>query len=308
MGNMRIVKSRKESDELMLFRSLNSRMELETKDMNQFWKLEKGFEGELKFDSLIERLPNDGLIVNDLLLEVSGTLFQIDSLFIFLDSIYLFEIKNFEGDFYIENNIWYTRAGKEIKDPLSQVKRSESLFRRYLQQLRTTFTIKSYLVFVNPEFTLYQAPLNDTIVFPTQLNQLIKNLSIVPSKTYDKHLQLASRILADHQTKSPYTRLPKYSCEQLNKGILCSSCRSIDTYLSCGKLICHDCGFTEVIDSSIVRSTEEYMLLFPDRKLTTNAIWEWCRVVESKKTIRRVMSKNYNMVGHGKASFYISEN
>lgn len=233
---MRIVKPRKESDELLLFRSLNSRMELETKDLNQFWKLEKGFEGELKFDSLVVKLPNDGLIVNDLLLEVSGTLFQIDSLIIFLDSIYLFEIKNFEGDFYIENEIWYTRAGKEIKDPLSQVKRSESLFRRYLQQLRTNFTINSYLVFVNPEFTLYQAPLNDTIIFPSQLNRLINHLSIVPSRTFDKQMQLTSKLLADHQTKSPYTRLPNYGYEQLNKGILCRSCCSIDTHLRSGKL------------------------------------------------------------------------
>lgn len=303
---MRIIKPHMESDELRLFRSLNSRMSLEVKDQQQYWNLEKGNEGELMFDSFIEKVANSGLILNDLLLEVNGTLFQIDSLHIFQETIYLFEIKNYEGDFYIENSLWYTRSGTEIKDPLSQVTRCESLFRRYLQQLRLPFNIKAHLIFVNPEFTLYQVPLNETIIFPSQLQQLIKNLHSVPSKISEKQLQLAKKLLTDHQTMSPYTRLPIYNYEELEKGILCRSCLSVDTHLCSGKITCHACDYVEDVDSSIMRNAEEFKLLFPDNKITTNGIRDWCRVVESRKTIKRVLTKNFLRVGHGKHTYYVS--
>lgn len=45
-----LLKSRKESEELLVFRSLYSRMRLSEKVMNHWINLEKGFAGEVLFD------------------------------------------------------------------------------------------------------------------------------------------------------------------------------------------------------------------------------------------------------------------
>lgn len=56
-------------------------------------------------------------IVNDLLLEHQHTMFQIDSLLFSRDLIYLFEVKNYEGNFYIEGDKWHSNDQEEIKNP-----------------------------------------------------------------------------------------------------------------------------------------------------------------------------------------------
>jgi hypothetical protein len=63
-------KERIESEELKLFRSLNNRMVLLSKEKKIYLYLEKGYKGEVIFDQLTERLdPKKFLILNDLRLE-----------------------------------------------------------------------------------------------------------------------------------------------------------------------------------------------------------------------------------------------
>ncbi|WP_347814365.1 nuclease-related domain-containing protein [Alkalihalobacillus sp. LMS39] len=150
-------------------------MQLSEKVQQYFYNLDKGLAGEKLFDSMTETIMCDCLILNDLLLKYNNTTFQIDSLIIFQDCIYMFEVKNFEGDFYYESERFYKTPNSEMNNPLNQLMRSESLFRQQLQSLQVTILLHAYVVFINPEFTLYQAPLNKPFIFPTQLNRFIKN-------------------------------------------------------------------------------------------------------------------------------------
>ncbi|WP_342432073.1 hypothetical protein [Neobacillus sp. FSL H8-0543] len=45
-------------------------------------------------------------------------------------------------------------------------------------------------------------------------------------------------------------------------------------------------------------------LLFLDKKITTNIVYEWCQVVESEKMIRRILKKNFKAIGPGKYCYY----
>jgi hypothetical protein len=69
-------------------------------------------------------------------------------------------------------------------------------------------------------------------------------------------------------------------------------------------LVCDKCGNQEEIDSAILRSAEELKLLFPNRKITTRTIQEWCVVISSKKIIRRVLLENYKGIGFGKGFYF----
>jgi hypothetical protein len=111
-------KSRKEKDELIILRSLNARLLLSEEEKKTLYRLEKGYEGEVMFDLLTEQLPDEKLILNDLLLEVNGTKFQIDTTLITQDKIYLFEVKNFEGDYDYNNGNFESHYGNEIIETL----------------------------------------------------------------------------------------------------------------------------------------------------------------------------------------------
>jgi hypothetical protein len=133
-------------------------MDLDLKEKNHFENLVKGYEGEKRFDNWLKGSESDGLLLSDLLFETNNTFFQIDSLYFTPHTIYLFEVKNYTGDFFVEGEKWYSSSRLEIKNPLFQLKRNESLFRRLLQENKFTFSVEAYVVFVNPEFHLYQAP------------------------------------------------------------------------------------------------------------------------------------------------------
>ncbi len=300
-----IIKQREEPVELKYLRLLNSRLSLSEEKKAAFWSIVKGFKGEEAFDELSGQLFDNYLVVNDLFLKHNNTFFQLDTLIIAADTIYLFEIKNYEGDYLIENDLWYSIPKTEIKNPLLQLARSESLFRQLISDLGFSHSIKSYLVFINPQFTLYQVPLNMPIIFPTQLKRFFENLKINKKKINDRHFKLAYLLQSCHVRDNYPLQIPNYNYNELLKGMSCNTCHSIinketDRTVECGK-----CGRSEKIEDAILRSIEEFSFLFPDKKITTNTIYDWCKTIKSKKTIRKVLSKHFILHGHMHSSYYV---
>ena len=304
-------KTRSEPLKLKIFKSLNARDELVEKDENYYRSLQKGYEGEKIFDKWLEAegLPSNFPILNDLLFEVNNTKFQIDSSLISSNTLYFFEVKNFDGDYVIKGDQWYSLSGTEIKNPLHQLKRSETLFRKLLQEFGFNLQVKAYLVFVNPDFLLYQAPLKEPIIFPSQLKRFLGKLNTNTLPLRNRHSKLPEKLLDNHLIESPYSQLPTYSYEKLEKGILCGSCNSFLRRESSKEkiLICHNCGSGESIESAVLRSIEEYQNLFPNEKLTTNVIYEWCKIIESKKTVWRILSANFKQIGNCRATYYVKK-
>lgn len=220
-------RERRESDELKIFRLLNYRSVLPSKEKLFYANLEKGFKGEVMFDQLTEGLdPNKFLILNDLLLETNSTTFQIDSFLISQGTHFPCEVKNFEGDFYYKTDQFFAMNDTVIQNPLDQIKKSDTLLLQFLQKKKYSISLKSNVFFVNPSFTLYQAPLDKPIIYPTQLAKYFEKLNKRSSILTDDHYKLAEDLVKEHKTISPYTRLPQYDYYQLKKGPSCMLCHS----------------------------------------------------------------------------------
>ncbi|MBU9722342.1 MULTISPECIES: nuclease-related domain-containing protein [Bacillaceae] len=300
-----LLKERTESDELLIMRYLNRRMKLDEKEKFRYMNLEKGYEGEVKFDELLENLQEERFVINDLLLELNNSYFQIDTLIISQGIIHLIDIKNFEGDCYLESDkLFSVKTGWEYKNPINQLKRSETLFSQLLKKLKYTYLIKSSVVFINPEFTLYQASMDQPIILPSQVNRFIKELNNTPSKLNYSDKELAQKLISLHQPKNPFHRLPNFSYEQLQKGVYCNHCFSFLMLIKNHSFVCKNCGNHEKIKKVILRHTKEYQLLFPDRKITTNNIFEWCNVELNQSTVYRVLKENYTAFGKKKNTYY----
>ncbi|WP_404329687.1 nuclease-related domain-containing protein [Mesobacillus maritimus] len=297
-------KSRTETKELQALKYLNTRMNLSVKDKQHYLNLKKGFEGEVMFDLLTETLQCECLILNDLLFKVNNTLFQIDSLIICSETLYLFEVKNYDGDYLYESDKFYTKNNTEIINPLHQLGRNEALLRQLLDKLGCRLPINSSVVFISPEFTLYQAPIDKPIIFPTQINRYLKTLNNTPSKINTKHRMLADKLISLHLVDSPYTQLPTYKYQQLRKGISCVKCDSLSISVEGTKCFCKECGEEELITYSVMRSVREIKLLFPDQKITTNIVHDWCKVITCRKKISRILGKNLKVTNVRRWSSY----
>lgn len=94
---------------------------------------------------------------------------------------------------------------KEISNPLNQIRRNETLFQQILQKHGLeNKTITSSVVFINPEFTLYQAPLTLPFIFPTQIQRSLKRINHHSSKANKFQKQLAGKLTSLHINKSPF--------------------------------------------------------------------------------------------------------
>lgn len=298
-----IKKPRSVPKELMMSRSLNARMDLLGEEK---WRLEKGFAGEVKFDSLTDDLlHNKCWIINGLWLKSGDSVFQIDKVMIFQKKIYLTDVKNYEGDYHYDAEGRIKKGDTFIRDPLNQLQRAETLFRQIHQQYGFNFNIESYIVYINPEFTLYNAPPNHSVILPTQVNKFLKKLNTEYSKLNEGHENLANLLVSLDLVDSPYSTYPQYSYEGLRKGIISSSSHTLSTSLDGNMIVCGESGSVELVDVAVLRSVRELLMLFPEMKITTNLVYEWCGGIINRKRIYRVLRKNFSINGHGKYSYYM---
>ncbi|UII55857.1 NERD domain-containing protein [Cytobacillus spongiae] len=290
-------KSREKTKELLIYESLNVRMKLEQKEKQNFIHLKKGFEGEMLFDSHLEVLEGDCLIFQDLLFQWNSSLFQVDTLLMTTNSIYLFEVKNYEGDFVYENDRLFKKPKIEVTNPLNQLNRSELLLRQLLKHLGCKVPIHAYIVFIHPEFTLYQTPLDKPFIFSNQLNRFLNTLSLNPSREGTEPLKkLADMLVERHIRNSPYSRTPAYQYDELQKGLICNKCHSFSISLNKTISVCHNCHYEEPLVDSVIRHIEEFQHLFPMKKITTKEVSEWCKIVPPKK-IRNILKEHFTRFG-----------
>jgi len=301
-----ILKERAESEELLKMRSLNTRMELTQEEKFHFFNLEKGYEGETKFDQKAESLQEERYIINDLMLKINNSYFQIDSTFISQEGIRLLDVKNFEGDFCIEKDRFYAiKTGREYKNPIEQLNKCTSQFRQLLRDLKLNYLVEAFVIFINPEFTLYNTQIDYPIILPNQVDRFFRNINNTPSKLNEGHEKLAKQLISLHQTKNPYSKVPNYQYEHLKKKVYCKYCSSFQVTLRNHTFICDKCEGHETIEDAILRNVKEFQLLFPERKITTSNIFEWCNVDLTKRTFCRVLNKNFKAVGKTSDSYYI---
>jgi hypothetical protein len=303
---MIVVKARCESEELLMFRSLNLRMDLSSSDSHYYSFLEKGFMGEVEFDRMAAlHLSDDWLAVNDLLLEHHNRMFQIDSLLLRNGRIFLNNVKNFEGDYVIKDRQWFTAFGNEMDNPLKQFDQCDSRLRQLCHDLGCSFPIESRLVFVNPEFYLFQAPLNLPIVYPAHLNRYMNQLKTKTGKLTERDFKLAQKLASLHIKKSPFSRVPSYRYEQLKKGLACGCERGFMYVHNKETLFCSKCGCIESVELAVLRNVKEFKMLFPNLNITTNIIYDWCGGIIRKRRIMGILMMNFNYQGHGKSAHYI---
>ncbi|NIK29243.1 hypothetical protein FHS45_002344 [Thalassobacillus devorans] len=300
-----LVKKRSEPSEIKVLEELDLRMGLAEKHRKYLFNLKKGFVGESRFDHLLEELHMECYILNDLLLQTNNTTFQIDTLMVTANKIYLYEIKNFEGDYYYESDKLFKFPENEILNPIHQLQRTETLLRQLLQQHGSPFPIESFVVFINPNFTLYKAPVDKPILYFSQLKKYLHTLESTSSPMEKRHSSLVKKLQVLQINNSPFHQLPAYHFQDLRKGFHCAQCLSFSTIIVDRTCICNACGHRERSADTLLRTIQAFQLLFPEEKLTTSRIYQWFGGIVTNRRIQRSLAKNFVTVGNGKWTYYI---
>lgn len=303
-------KEREKPFRLLVMESLAHRMDLSRDDYNKYMSWVKGYNGEVEFDSMLAELKCENLMLNDLFLDVRGKRFQIDTLLVTAKTLYLYEVKNFEGEYYYENGkMYFGRTKKEVFDPLYQINHAESALRQLLDQMGYNLSIKKYLVFMNRNFTLFQAPLNSGMVLPGMLTSHLSMIDNHSDRLNQNHIRFANEIKPMHMENFTLHNVPFYEEESLKKGIICFYCGSfIDYFINNRTCFCTSCNKKEALSKTIIRHAKEYKRLFPNQMITTTAMVKWCDHQLSSNRIRYIFNRELIVKGTGRWRHYEFKN
>lgn len=269
-------------------------------------RLAAGYEGEMHFyEEIKAKLNNNPISIYNLYLKPSGSHFQIDCLLIFQNEVILFEVKNYRGDFLIENDNWYTSARREIKNPLHQLQRTELMLRQFLNEHDCSLKIRSFLIFPHPEFYLYQASMNLPIIFHGQLNRFIRRMKNNPSQIQKQHHEIASLLKLNHQSSSSFEYKPIYDYNSLKKGVICQSCNGLMVEYKHNTMRCITCGNAEELRHAMIRTIKDYRTLFTKDHVKMKNIMDWTNNSVSIYRTRKIIEEFAVLVPKGKNSYYL---
>ncbi|WP_034549739.1 nuclease-related domain-containing protein [Carnobacterium funditum] len=287
-----IYNKRSKPISLVIMESLARRTTLSKKDTHYLNSLQKGFEGELAFDRMAAKLGAGCTVINDLLLQPKmSNAFQIDSLVLIGQTVYLYEIKNYSGEYCYGPEMLLKKPDFEVSNPLIQMQSSKNKLKIFLRELGYTLKVKAYVVYVHPEFTLFHAPENEAILLPTQLKSHFAKLNKETELLAESAHRFVETLMLYKIESTPFVEdIPKYDFNTLKKGVRCESCGSFDLVNYRQNYQCYDCSYKNTFHSAILNTIKEYQQLFPDSKLSTRIIYRWCNETASKNRIKTALN------------------
>lgn len=303
---MNSIKERNKSKLLLGLEALDKRMNLSDSDKNYLLNLEKGYAGEELFDSLVKKYLNtDCLVLNDLLLTSGGNTFQVDSILITSDTLYIHEIKNYKGKYQFTAGQLLTVTGQEIISPIGQINRSKTLMREIIKEFSLDLNVKSSIVFVNPSFSLYLAKPSDPFILPNQIEMHLKELDRQSYTLSKEHRYLANKLLKEHKEDVPYQKmLPDYEIGNLKQELFCPICNNPSVKLTRRRAYCDHCTLSISIDELVMKHISEFKLLFPNEKVTVKKIHQWCGGRIYHRKVRTVLIDRFEKRGKTSNAYY----
>lgn len=294
-------KDRIKPELLRIYEILLTRTKISKEAYYYFLNLKKGFDGESLFDEYTKQFKIDHLFLNDLQLEVRNSSFQIDALMISSKMLVLYEIKNFEGFYQWGKDKFTRKSGAFLENPTMQLEKTKVRLELLLLEKGYSLEVKAYTIFVNPEFTLLGAPSDENFILPNQILEHFRKIQ-APAQLNAEQIKLAEMLANQHDPSYPRKK-PQYNYSELKKGIICPECETLLKNCSGYFHPCNKCGKNVNVKKAIQSSIEDFRTLFPEDKLTSSRIMDWCGSGNQKR-IYRILRDEYQMIGKNRGRYY----
>lgn len=298
------------SSDFLLFEALLSRWSLSTRERDYYQRLQKGVIGERSLINFLQALDSPNIIpLFDLRFQINEQEIKIDCLLLTSDSLFLLEVKNYKGDYYYENHKFYqVSTRKEIYNPITQLERTEFLFKKLLQDLRVSFPLRSFLVFINPSFYLYQSPILPQFLYYGQIEGFFQSITKKAPPLTKQTLQLKEELMSRKIERSKYGIVPDYRKEELKRGLFCPLCHYNLDRKGQLYLYCRQCKERFHVYDTLLHAIAQFQLLFPEEKITTGKITDWCGQAFSRVFISRFLKRHLKMQPNGSYTYYTFNN
>lgn len=265
------LNKRKKPAELLFFEALSARSTLSKEEKDKFEYLKKGYIGECEYDSILEKIGHDNLIVfRDIYLKIDRVVSQYDVLLINDDGVIVNEVKNYSGDYEYKDGSWYKSNYQLSEDPLIQLKRSSNKIIKIAKNGSLSMKVGSKVVFVNDDFYLESDDENvwKQICIKSNMNRYLRSINYGQignkARNYSKNIE---RFIVEN----PYFK-PTVDIRELKTGFYCGRCSGFNLSKHRFHFKCADCGSSESSENHILRLINDYKFLFYNQGMTKNGL------------------------------------
>jgi hypothetical protein len=253
---------------------LNTRTELSHEEKRELDYLMTGYLGELSFDSILDNFIketnsihikdyrfNTNLSSTNRTTTSQSPEVQIDSLLLTGNSIYTFEVKNYNHDLIYGEEDWAQLNGELLKSPMIQISRQNQELLKLLNNIPDQTKIFSSIVFINPTQTIYNLPFGKNILVFSNLKSFLKrNIKNNRREWGD----LLSYFETRRTLKSIYNYKVNINLNTLRPGVFCKECYTALSRESKYRYQCKKCLTTIHTLDVIKRLCEEIKIINPE--------------------------------------------
>lgn len=281
-----LIKNSGQIEALAVMKCLDGRVAFGEKDERYFRNWISGALGEQLVEDSAACLDGCVARIHDLVIVEDRTC-QIDALWIGSRSVYLLEVKHWEGVYTVDAQGFQVIA----HDPLHQLERTKRMVERILKRMSVTLPVEARLVFTNPNMTLYGLSEEMPIVMPSQIERYFQKIRLAEGTISEWQIRLGKKLAALHASHNPHQNLMAYSRESVRPGILCCACRVPMGVHNQWKLACPKCRIVEKKADCFCRTQRELEVLFPEIGRKPVELYRWMREMISERTIYTLIRK-----------------
>lgn len=297
---------RSKSNELKYLEALSIRAQLTETESKTLNRLQKGFEGEKRYDKIFDEAGHDKIsIFRDIWIKADKSLTQIDSLIVSDDVVVINEIKNYSGQYTYENNVWHVGNIQISDDPIIQSKRASSKLIKIFRENHTNVTVDSNVIFPNPYFILTTNDefCNASVIKRDRLKIYMRSLNRLSSGR-DSHEVV--QLIESYSVPEPLHRTDT-EFSRLKTGRYCVHCNAYELDSYRGFTICRNCHGRMSNKLHVLTAVRDFQLLFHNGQITTAVIQKILNGEISYSTIQRNLRTYCTPVDHGRSRTYVMQ-
>lgn len=292
-----------------LYQELLIRGALSTEQAQELEQLQFGQEGE---QTLIDYFRMYGeshwSVFQNVWVDYYGK-FEVDCLLITSNQIYLFEVKNYKGQYVYENSQCRCNGQKIGHNAISQTQKSYINFTNFLRQNKINVPVTGVLLFtgIDCEVTIHDEIGDLKVVRRNQLRNFIHKIKH-DERNYRKDrvdIDSLRQVLDDFEIHNPFLpdAIPSEIVSRIRNGVRCSHCHSFEVD-ALKMYVCCLCGIYEPIENAIIRTICEFALIHFDSDLLINDLVIFFNGDYSRGTIKKYMDKHFTQISFGRNMKY----
>lgn len=264
---------RKMSHELQWYHVLNQRTSTREGKF-RYENLYHGYLGESYLDQLVEIFGENLDYLDDLTLAFQEATIQIDKILVANDTLWLLDMKYYQGHYIFQNNNWYKNGKILLTNILEQLRKAQRVAQNILNKHQIPLKVVGVLAFMNPKANIEiidQVP--EKILFYQEIASWLYELNSGPILNTSDQWKSALLRYAVPSFKTQKS-LPMENLKNLRKGICCRSCHGFQITEKRHFVVC-SYGHWEPKETAYTRTVCDFGVLFHDQELKKKQLKEF---------------------------------